>query len=153
ANVTSLQRNDPDPPTTSEEMVRGPFTRGAATICIIGKTLAPLVAVPLFHAGEPRPDSVNRMLRVGPKISKFPGAHRCAPSSIDDPTRPNSAFARGWRGGRPARKIDNYFDRLSACAVQFAVHDLGGTPEVATCPQGQVEQVRIKLCTVNLEPW
>src|SRR5438128_6678521 len=97
ADVTAMQRNDPDPPTASEEMVRGPFACSAATVRIIGKTLAPLVAVPLFHAGEPRPDGVDRMLRVRTKMSKFPSEHGSAPCSIDDPTSANSAVVRIWR--------------------------------------------------------
>ena len=43
----------------AEKMIRGPFTRGAAVVCIIGETFSPLVAVPLLYPAEARPHSVD----------------------------------------------------------------------------------------------
>src|SRR5215831_1018028 len=113
-------------------MIRGPFTRGPATIRILGKTLSPVVTIPLLHAGEPPPDGVNRMLRVRAKISKFPGEHRGATCSIDDPVRANSALAS---------IVDNGVDLLSACAVQLELRYLGGTPKITTGLHRQVQHV------------
>src|SRR6202035_1970357 len=64
ADVAALQRNNPDPPAAAEEMIGGPFTRGEATIRVIGKTFSPFVAVPLFYAAEARPHSVDGVLGV-----------------------------------------------------------------------------------------
>src|SRR5437879_13508921 len=92
-DVTALQRNDPDPPAASKKMIRRPFTRGAASVRVIGKTLSPLVAVPLFYVGEARPDGVDRVLRVRTEMSEFSGEHGRAPCGIDDPSRVDGAIA------------------------------------------------------------
>ena len=91
-DVTALQRNDPDPPSASKKMIRCPFTRGTALICVIGKTLSPLVAVPLLDPAEARPDCVNRVLGVRTKMSEFSGEHGRTTGSVDNPTRADGAF-------------------------------------------------------------
>src|SRR6266571_7272824 len=87
ADVTALQRDDPDPPAAAEEMISSPFTGRATIISVIWKTFSPLVAVPLLHSAESRPDCVDGVLGVRTKMSEFPGEHGRAPCGIDDPTR------------------------------------------------------------------
>src|SRR5262249_24805517 len=52
ADIAALQRNNPDPPTTPEKVVRRPLTRGATLVRVIGKTFAPFIAVPFSCASE-----------------------------------------------------------------------------------------------------
>src|SRR5882762_3558179 len=61
ADVTAMQRNNPDPPAAPKKMIRGPLTRGAAIVSVIRKTLPPFIAVPLLDAAESRPDSIDRV--------------------------------------------------------------------------------------------
>src|SRR5437588_9778939 len=98
ADVTSLQWNDPDPPAATEQMIRGPLTRGSATVRIIRKTFPPVVAVPFLHAGKSRPHSIDRMLSVLAKIAKLASDYACASGGIDEPPRGDRAFASVERG-------------------------------------------------------
>src|SRR5438132_8243542 len=100
-DVTALQRNDPDPPAASKKMIRGPLTRRATSIRVIGKTFSPLVAVPLLDAAESRPDGVDWVLCVRTEMSEFSGEHGRAPSSIDNPTGADGAIAAVDSGADP----------------------------------------------------
>ena len=93
ADIAALQRNNPDPPAATEKMIRGPFTRGATTVRVIGKTFSPFVAVPLLYAAEPRPHSIDRVVGVGAKKSEFPREHGRAARCIDNPAATGRAFA------------------------------------------------------------
>ena len=99
-------------------MIRGPLARSATAIRILGKTFAPVVAVPLLNAAESRPDSVDGVLGVRTKISEFSRQHRSAPCSIDDPTRASGAFAT----------IDRSADPLSIPIIQLEVCYFRRTP-------------------------
>src|SRR5262249_342677 len=109
----------------------------------------PIIAVPLLHTVEPSPDSINRMLQVRTKMSKFPGKHGGTPGGVDDPARTNDTFdcvwrdvlvgVRSFRRRRAAPSIDvNHLDHLPARAIQFAICYLRGTPEVAPCTHGEI---------------
>ena len=117
-DIAAVQRNDPDPPAASEEMVRRPFACSATAIRVVGKTLPPFVAVPFFHSAESRPDSVDGMLDVGTKMSEFARQHRSASGCVDDPTRTNGAFVT----------IDGSADLLAIPVVQFDVRYFRRTP-------------------------
>src|SRR5919109_1455807 len=52
ADIAALQRNDPDPPAGAKKVISCPFSRGATLIRVVGKTLAPFVAVPFLDAAE-----------------------------------------------------------------------------------------------------
>src|ERR1700747_1059948 len=93
ADIAALQWNDPDPPAAPEEMVRSPFTRGDATICIIRETLPPFITVPFLNAAESRPDSVDGVLGVRAKMTKLSRKHRRRSGSSHAPTRVNRAIA------------------------------------------------------------
>src|SRR5262249_40692365 len=118
ADVAALQRNDPDPPTAPEKMVRGPLARSATIVRVIRKPLAPFVAVPFFDPPEPRPHRVDRVLCIRRKISELSGKHRGATGSIDNPTARGDPFAI----------IDNSVHGLSTAVIEFKPCDLCGTP-------------------------
>ena len=111
AHVAASKRNDPNPPAATKQMIGGPFTSDATTICVIGKAFSPFIAVPLLDAGESRPNRVDGMLRVLAKMPELPGKHGRAACSIDNPTASSSAFA----------KIDKNAHSLSVAIVQLAV--------------------------------
>src|SRR5205085_9914124 len=106
ADVAAAQWNDPAPPAMSHQMVCRPRACGPACVHVIAKFFSPIVAVPIFHAGEPRPDRVDRMLIVRPVMSELSCEQRRASARVDQPPRAN-CFAR----------IEIY--RLSARAVQL----------------------------------
>src|SRR5262245_306203 len=133
-------------------MVRSPFACSATIVRIIRKALPPLVAVPFLHTVEPCPNSVNRMLRIRTKMSKFPGEHGSTPCGIDEPTSVNDALhcvcrgeflrVRSCRGRRASPSVDaNHCDRLPGRTVQFAICYLRGAPEVTACTHGEVQHV------------
>ena len=64
ADVTAVQRNDPDPPAATEQMIGGPFAAGATTVGVIGKAFSPFVAVPLFDPAKSGPNCIDGVLGV-----------------------------------------------------------------------------------------
>src|SRR5215470_14597566 len=107
-------------------MVGSPFTGGPTTIRVIRETLAPLIAVPLFDAGESRPDSVDGVFGIRPKISEFPGEHGRAACGIDNPTATCRALAKVCPDY--SQRIDNRADLLSIAIVKFEVGYLCRAP-------------------------
>ena len=99
-------------------MVGSPFTSSATTIRITGKTLAPLVAIPLFHSSESRPDGVDGMLGIRPKVSEFSGEHGRPACGIDNPAATCRAFT----------KIANRADLWSIAIVKLEAGDLCRAP-------------------------
>src|SRR5262245_15318368 len=99
-------------------MICGPFARGSTLVRVIWKTLAPFVAVPLFNAAEPRPDSIDRVLGIRAKISELSREHCRAACSIDDPVASSRAF----------HALHNSVHRLSVPVILFKACDLCRTP-------------------------
>src|SRR4029453_16241932 len=92
ADIAALQRNDPNPPTAPEKMVRGPLASSSTTVRVIGKTSAPFVAVPFFDAAKPRTDHIDGVFGIRSKISELSCEHRRASRSIDDPAATGCAL-------------------------------------------------------------
>src|SRR4051812_22743915 len=66
ADIAAAQRNDPAPPAVAHEVVCSPRPRSPAGIHVVWKFLAPIVTVPIFDAGETRPNRVYRVLQIRP---------------------------------------------------------------------------------------
>src|ERR1051325_1179182 len=122
-------------------MIGRPVAPGAARIRVVRKFFAPLIAVPIFHAGESRPDGVDRVLRILMKVTELARKRRGAPARINDP-----AGAR-----RARRRIDVRSHALSGCAVQINLPDFRRTPQIASSLHRQLEHMRVELCAVDLE--
>src|ERR1700737_5096821 len=75
ADIAAAQRNDPDPPAATEQMIGGPFSAGAAAVGVIRKTLSPFVAVPLLDAAESGPNPIDGGPGFGPKCPHFGARH------------------------------------------------------------------------------
>src|SRR5438477_12486960 len=73
----------------SHQMVRRPRACGPARVHVIAKFFAPIVTVPIFHAGESRPDRVDRMLIVRPVMSELSCEQRRASARVDQPSLAN----------------------------------------------------------------
>ena len=91
-DIAALERNDPAPPAVAHQVIRRPVSRRAAGVGVIRKTFAPFVAVPIFHAREARPDRVDRMLGVLPKVAELAREHRGPAAGIDDPASGNASL-------------------------------------------------------------
>ena len=85
ADIAAAQRNDPAPPAMAHQVVRRPRAARATGIRVIGETLAPFVAVPVLHAREARPDSVDRMLGVLPEMAELAREQRRASARVHEP--------------------------------------------------------------------
>src|SRR5437870_3072701 len=140
-HITAAQGNNPNPPATAKQMVRGPFTARATRVGVIWKTFSPFVAVPLFRTVEPRPYRVDRMLGVRTKMSKLSREHGRASGCIDNPTAPHPALIR----------IDNCIDGLSVRAIQVGLCHFSGTPEIAARLDGELQHMRIEFRAINLK--
>src|SRR5438132_14428069 len=92
-DVTAAQRNDPAPPTVTHEMIGRPRTRRSARVGVIRIFLAPIITVPVLNAGEPRPNRVDRMIKIRPVPAELAGQKRGSAAGIDQPTRRHGAFA------------------------------------------------------------
>ena len=75
ADIAAAERNDPAPPAVAHQVVRRPVAARAAGVRVVAKFFAPLVAVPVFHAGEARPDGVDRVLGVLAEMAQLSGEH------------------------------------------------------------------------------
>ena len=143
ADIAAAQRNDPDPPAATEQMIGGPFSAGAATVGVIRKTLSPFVAVPLLDAAESGPNRIDGVLGVGAKMSQLAREHGRASGGIDNPATSDAAFA----------KIDNGIHGLASYAVQLALCYLGRAPEITPRFHGESEHVRIEFGSIHLKSW
>src|SRR5260370_21598800 len=85
ADIAPLQRNNPDPPTPTEQVICRPFPARATPVGVIGKTFSPFVTIPLLDATESRPDCIDRMLVVQAQMSQLPRQHGRASCGIDNP--------------------------------------------------------------------
>src|SRR5438067_4157028 len=70
-DIAALERNDPAPPAVAHEMIGRPVTTGSAGIRVIAEFFPPLVAVPIFYAGESGPDGIDGMFEVRLEMAKL----------------------------------------------------------------------------------
>src|SRR5450759_580420 len=143
ADIAAAQRNDPDPPAATEQMIGRPFPAGVATVCVIWKTLSPFVTVPLLGAAESGPNRTDGVLGVCVKMSQLACQHGRAARGIDNPTASDAAFV----------KIDNCVDGLAIYAVQVTFCYLGRAPQITPRFHCELEHVRIKFRAINLKAW
>src|SRR5947208_1914986 len=103
-------------------MVRGPRTRGAARLRPVRKFRAKLVAIPVAHAGEARPESVRRMRGERCEKAELAREHRRASARIDEPFRAD--------GPRFLADFDFQNVRVRAAGfTQLKFHKLRRTPQ------------------------
>ena len=90
--IAAFKRNDPAPPAQAHKVVGRPRPPRARGRGVIGKFLSPVVAVPIFHAGEARPDGVDRMVGVLAEMAELASQKRGPPGRIDYPAATDFAL-------------------------------------------------------------
>ncbi len=140
-HIPAAERDDPAPPTVAHQVIRGPRAARAAGIGVGGKTLPPFVAVPVFHAGEPRPDRVDRMLGVRTKMAELPRQQRRPAARVDQPARRDRSLAR----------VALHHDGLPAAAVQLECFDLRGPKQFAAGGARIFQHVLVEGRTIDLK--
>src|SRR4051812_43818022 len=142
AYITAAQRNDPAPPTEAHEVVSRPVPARPAGVRVIAEFFPPLIAVPIFYAGEPRPDRVDGMLQVWVKVAKLSSENGGPAAGVHEPAGAHPIGLVGHIGPisfeldgvyfcRP-RQLTPRFDRhLQHVLVERAAIDLeGGQPRL-----------------------
>ena len=141
AVVPAFERNDPAPPAVTHEMVRRPRARGADGGGVSGMFRAQIEAVPILHAGEPRPDGVDRMLVERIEKTEFTREQRRATARVDDPLRIHRAHLAVLRD----------MQHIFPSAARLDASDLRRTPQFATGAHRKIKHVRIQVRAIDLK--